>query len=171
MKRPCSQTITRLQFKEVRFRKNSILQASHYDVGQPRYNMDISLTDLGTTTTITSELLTLSLANNDYNSYLYDGEPGPAPSMSNPGIIATNITKKYLSACKSRSPTVHRPLPRLSKPRRSHDDANLSLLLLTHTALETGEIVKDGYFTLFEAVGALEVCTCHSHICLTHTHD
>ncbi|KAJ4350984.1 N-alpha-acetyltransferase, non-catalitic subunit, partial [Neurospora sp. IMI 360204] len=44
--------------------------------------------------------------------------------MSNPGIIATNITKKFLSACKT---------------------------------LETGEIVKDGYFTLFEAVGALEI--------------
>ncbi|KAK3392260.1 Mak10 subunit, NatC N-terminal acetyltransferase-domain-containing protein [Sordaria brevicollis] len=44
--------------------------------------------------------------------------------MSNPGIIATDITKKFLSACKT---------------------------------LETGEIVKDGYFTLFEAVGALEI--------------
>ncbi|KAK1774565.1 Mak10 subunit, NatC N-terminal acetyltransferase-domain-containing protein [Copromyces sp. CBS 386.78] len=70
------------------------------------------------------ELLTLSLANNDYNNYLYGEEPAPAPSMSNPGIIATTITKKFLSACRT---------------------------------LETGEIVKDGYFTLFEAVGALEI--------------
>ncbi|EGZ69947.1 Mak10-domain-containing protein [Neurospora tetrasperma FGSC 2509] len=67
------------------------------------------------------ELLTLSLANNDRN-FLF--EERQAPSMSNPGIIATNITKKFLSACKT---------------------------------LETGEIVKDGYFTLFEAVGALEI--------------
>ncbi|KAK3947480.1 Mak10 subunit, NatC N-terminal acetyltransferase-domain-containing protein [Pseudoneurospora amorphoporcata] len=70
------------------------------------------------------ELLTLSLANNDYNNYLFGEEPAPAPSMSNPGIIATTITKKFLSACRT---------------------------------LETGEIVKDGYFTLFEAVGALEI--------------
>ncbi|KAH7635637.1 hypothetical protein SMAC4_07795 [Sordaria macrospora] len=71
------------------------------------------------------ELLALSLPNNDYlNSYLYDEEPAPAPSMSNPGIIATNITTKFLSACRT---------------------------------LETGEIVKDAYFTLFEAVGALEI--------------
>lgn len=26
------------------------------------------------------------------------------------------------------------------------------------TELEPGELVKDGYFTLFESVGALEVC-------------
>lgn len=85
-------------------------------------------------------------------------EERQAPSMSNPGIIATNITKKFLSACKSRFPSLSSScLYRL----RSHDDdddddANHSLP--THTALETGEIVKDGYFTLFEAVGALEVC-------------
>lgn len=32
-------------------------------------------------------------------------------------------------------------------------------LLITNqiTALEPGELVKDGYFTLFESVGALEV--------------
>lgn len=87
--------------------------------------------------------------------------------MSNPGIIATDITKKFLSACKSRS-----FVPCLNR-LRSHDEANQSLP--THTALETGEIVKDGYFTLFEAVGALEVCvlppipSCTSVMSVTNT--
>ena len=36
------------------------------------------------------------------NNYLYEEPaPAPAPSMTNPGIIATDITRKFLSACKS----------------------------------------------------------------------
>lgn len=35
--------------------------------------------------------------------------------------------------------------------------------LTLHKALETGQLIKDPYFTLFEAVGALEVCS----LCIT----
>jgi hypothetical protein len=34
----------------------------------------------------------------------------------------------------------------------------LGLISASATALEPGELVKDGYFTLFESVGALEAC-------------
>ncbi|KAK4142788.1 Mak10 subunit, NatC N-terminal acetyltransferase-domain-containing protein [Dichotomopilus funicola] len=67
----------------------------------------------------------LSLGN-DY----YSPKPGlafeepPSPMISSEGIIAQEITDKFLSAA---------------------------------AKLEPGELVKDGFFTLFESVGALEV--------------
>jgi hypothetical protein len=32
--------------------------------------------------------------------------------------------------------------------------------MLIHTALDVGQLVKDEYFTLFESIGAIEVCQC-----------
>ncbi|KAK7920981.1 hypothetical protein PG985_009003 [Apiospora marii] len=52
-----------------------------------------------------------------------DGFP-PPPSMSHPGIVATDITDKFAAAVKTLPP---------------------------------GQIVKDGHFTLFESVSALEI--------------
>ncbi|KAK5660650.1 hypothetical protein OQA88_12014 [Cercophora sp. LCS_1] len=54
----------------------------------------------------------------------YHVDDPPPPMISSEGIVATDITRKFLSAA---------------------------------ATLEPGELVKDGYFTLFEAVGALEI--------------
>ncbi|KAL2017785.1 hypothetical protein VTK56DRAFT_1648 [Thermocarpiscus australiensis] len=51
-------------------------------------------------------------------------EEPPPPMISSEGIIALDITRKFLSAA---------------------------------ATLEPGELIKDGYFTLFESVGALEI--------------
>ena len=37
-------------------------------------------------------------------------------------------------------------------------EANLFFFFFFLSALEPGDLVKDGFFTLFESVGALEVC-------------
>ncbi|AEO71070.1 uncharacterized protein THITE_2060019, partial [Thermothielavioides terrestris NRRL 8126] len=51
-------------------------------------------------------------------------EPPPPPPISSEGIVAVDVTQKFLAAA---------------------------------SCLEPGELVKDGYFTLFASVGALEV--------------
>lgn len=51
----------------------------------------------------------------------------------------------------TRQKTTHPP------PGRRNREA---IRLTKYTALEPGELVKDGFFTLFEAVGGLEVCHC-----------
>lgn len=83
------------------------------------------------------------------------GEP-PPPMVSSEGIIALDITQKFVSAAASRLSAW--PIPASPSPR--HADHNHC----EQTALEPGELVKDGYFTLFESVGALEVCLPRSHL-------
>ncbi|KAK1832761.1 N-alpha-acetyltransferase 35, NatC auxiliary subunit [Podospora conica] len=53
-----------------------------------------------------------------------DPPPPPPPMISSEGVVATDITQKFLSAA---------------------------------ATLDPGQLVKDGFFTLFEAVGALEI--------------
>ncbi|KAH8906567.1 Mak10-domain-containing protein [Coniochaeta sp. PMI_546] len=60
-----------------------------------------------------------------YNSYYpHDPEPPPPPQISSQGIIAFDITQKFLNAAKT---------------------------------LEPGTLVKDGYFSLMESVGSIEI--------------
>lgn len=52
------------------------------------------------------------------------------------------------------------PVPRQTPPPRGGRRNREAIGLTKYTALEPGELVKDGFFTLFEAVGGLEVCHC-----------
>ncbi|KAK4451796.1 N-alpha-acetyltransferase 35, NatC auxiliary subunit [Podospora aff. communis PSN243] len=70
---------------------------------------------------VSKEFTGLSI--NHHDSYAPRDEP-PPPMISSEGIVAVDITRKFVEAAK---------------------------------ALEPGELVKDGYFTLFESVGALEI--------------
>lgn len=64
-------------------------------------------------------------------------------------MVARDITAEFTNAASS---TVHTPPQSLP----------FSSIILTQsgTELKIGELVKDEHFTLFEAVGALEVCVC-----------
>ncbi|KAK0651504.1 Mak10 subunit, NatC N-terminal acetyltransferase-domain-containing protein [Cercophora newfieldiana] len=61
--------------------------------------------------------------NHSSHDYAAPDEP-PPPMISSEGVVAIDITRKFVEAAKT---------------------------------LEPGELVKDGYFTLFESVGALEI--------------
>lgn len=70
----------------------------------------------------------------------YDSEPPPAPKLNNMGIVATDITNEFKKAAQG--------------------EWYIHLYKITcwiMQALELGQLVKDPFFTLFEAVGALEV--------------
>ncbi|KXX81657.1 N-alpha-acetyltransferase 35, NatC auxiliary subunit [Madurella mycetomatis] len=76
----------------------------------------------GEEATVSNEFVGLSI-NNPASPLDAFGEP-PPPMISSEGIIAIDITQKFVSAA---------------------------------ATLEPGKLVKDGYFTLFESVGALEI--------------
>jgi hypothetical protein len=78
-------------------------------------------------------------------------EQPPPPRISSEGIVAQDITERFRSAAAGMS-TLSTPklLLLLDWPDTDRNCHNV-------TALEPGELVKDGYFTLFESVGALEV--------------
>jgi N-alpha-acetyltransferase 35, NatC auxiliary subunit len=66
----------------------------------------------------------------------------PPPIVSTEGILAFDITEKFFSATDSKIPSVVAVGP-IADSRAA--------------ALSPGELLKDGYFTLFESVAALEV--------------
>lgn len=93
--------------------------------------------------------------NNHGMNFDFLNEPPPPPMISSEGIVALDITQEFRSAAASMT-----PLPLFTQ-------SEMLMILFTLTDLEPGELVKDGYFTLFESVGALEVC--HSMVPFTKT--
>ena len=96
----------------------------------------------------------LNINNHGMNFDFLD-EPPPPPMISSEGIVALDITQEFRSAAASMT-----PLPLFTQ-------SEMLMILFSLTDLEPGELVKDGYFTLFESVGALEVC--HSMFPFTKT--
>lgn len=73
----------------------------------------------------------------------YDEEPPPAPKLQSKGIIAMDITQQFISAAK-----------RMHFSSSSHVVSRADAVL---PGLDIGQLVKPQGFSLFEAVGALEV--------------
>lgn len=70
----------------------------------------------------------------------------PAPKLYSKGVKITDITQIFTNAA-------HRVLP-ITKLK----DFCIDHVLMAAIELEVGDLVKDPFFTLFEAVAALEVC-------------
>lgn len=68
-------------------------------------------------------------------------------ASSSKGIVAFDITAKFAGAAKGACLA-----PSVSERLSVNGPA-----LTSRQALEPGELIKDGHFTLFESVGALEV--------------
>ncbi|KAL2195676.1 Mak10 subunit, NatC N-terminal acetyltransferase-domain-containing protein [Corynascus similis CBS 632.67] len=73
---------------------------------------------------LSKELMDLSINDPNPGPYFDAFQEPPPPALSSEGIVAQDITQRFLSAA---------------------------------ATLEPGEIIKDGFFTLFESVGALEI--------------
>lgn len=76
-----------------------------------------------------------------------DSEAPPPPKITSEAVVTTDITEQFVAAAKS---TIRPPSLFPASRHRDH-------WIDKRTALEPGELVKDGFFTLFEAVGGLEV--------------
>ncbi len=74
-----------------------------------------------------------------------DGPEPPPPAIQSAGVIPVDITHKFADAVKS------------MYPRSWSSFVSGTVCSLTHIALDPGELVKDGFFTLFESVAGLEV--------------
>ncbi|KAI9647523.1 N-alpha-acetyltransferase, non-catalitic subunit [Ciborinia camelliae] len=76
---------------------------------------------------------------------LNPGQP-PAPKLYSKGVMITNITQVFTNAA-------HRVLP-ITKPKESGYRSRANDFDIE---LEVGDLVKDPFFTLFDAVAALEI--------------
>lgn len=90
-----------------------------------------------------------------------DGEAPPPPKITSESVVTTDITEQFVAAAKSETLAFPSPNHSAPPPRSGFAGVETLLRLTDYAALEPGELVKDGFFTLFEAVGGLEVRHCH----------
>ncbi len=86
----------------------------------------------------------VGLSINQSSNFIDDDVPPTPPRISSEGITAVDITGRFFHAARSMIALSNFEMTAFTNQRIA-------------TALEPGQLVKDGYFTLFEAVGALEV--------------